>query len=385
MKRKLLNLKKEESTQTKMALVVLLALVLGCLMFGSVVQAQPVNLIPWTAESYPAVTGFEAGVWTVAGDNFSVNQSVNGQPTLFYSDFPAFNTSFQGKIEVETTVDNDFIGFALGFLPGDTSNSSADYLLVDWKQGDQWFDFGPPSDTPESLAYEGLAVSHVFGIPTADEFWGHLNFNHSSSDLNNGLQELQRGATLGSTGWVDNQEYKFKFEFTSTSLKVFVDDTLEIDITGSFSDGRIAFYNFSQATVTYSGFTVASLVDIDIKPGSFPSSVNLKSKGVTPVAIHTTDTFNATKVDPLSVMLGFCAIPVAWEQYDCDELPNPLYGEPDEPEMIGDGDIDLVLYFKTRDLYCLGDVTEVTLTGTTFGGVDIIGTSDISFVKQGKP
>jgi len=129
-------------------------------------------------------------------------------------------------------------------------------------------------------------------------------------------------------------------------------------------------------------------VSVDVKPGSFPSSVNLKSKGVTPVAIHTTDDFDAADVDPETVRLdedGCDIAAVKWERYDCDEFPNPLYGEPGEPEMIGDGDIDLVLYFETSDLGCLGDVTEVELTGTTFGGVAIVGTSDIRFVKQGKP
>ena len=102
----------------------------------------------------------------------------------------------------------------------------------------------------------------MIGIPTADEFWGHTNFNSPAcSDLNNGLQELQRGATLGDTGWANNTEYEFEFEFSSTSLKVFVDGILEIDIAGTFSDGRIAFYNFSQACVRYSGFTVEPLCE----------------------------------------------------------------------------------------------------------------------------
>lgn len=134
-------------------------------------------------------------------------------------------------------------------------------------------------------------------------------------------------------------------------------------------------------------------VEIDIKPGSFPSSVNLKSKGVTPVAIHTSDTFDATSVNPASVSLGepACAIAVDWELYDCDEFPNPLADpenpayDPLAPEMIGDGDIDLVLYFETRDLVCIDGLTEVTLTGVTFDSIPIEGTSDISFVKQSKP
>ncbi len=175
--------------------------ILALALVGQANAQDDVDLSTWTAESYPAVSGFGAGVWTVAGDNLSVYQSVNGQPTLFYSDFLAFNTSFQGKIKVETTSDNDFIGFALGFQPGDTSNSSADYLLVDWKQGSQTFNFGSPSCTPGSFAPRGLAVSRVTGIPTADEFWGHTNFDSPAcSDLNNGLQELQRGSTQGSTG-----------------------------------------------------------------------------------------------------------------------------------------------------------------------------------------
>ncbi len=128
------------------------------------------------------------------------------------------------------------------------------------------------------------------------------------------------------------------------------------------------------------------LVSVDVKPGSFPSSVNLKNKGLTPVAIHTTDDFDAADVDAASVKLEDCVTPVRWNLSDCDEVPNPLYGIlPDEPEMMGDGDTDLVLFFDTGDLTYLGDVTEVTLTGLTAAGVPVVGTSDISFVKQGKP
>jgi len=131
-------------------------------------------------------------------------------------------------------------------------------------------------------------------------------------------------------------------------------------------------------------------VEIDIKPGSFPSSINLRKKGVTPVAIHTTDDFDATTVNPMSVELNGCWPAVDWEAYDCDEIPNPLYDVlPDEPEMIGDGDIDLVLYFDTPALAedgCLavGD-TEATITGETFDGTPIEGTGDVRIVKGPKP
>jgi len=215
-----------------------------------------VDLNSWGDESYPAVSGFGAGVWTVSGDGSSVVQSVNGQPTLFYSDFNSFFSEFEGAITVSGG-DDDYIGFALGYLPNDSSNPSADYLLIDWKGITQSFNFSTPSCTPGSNAPAGLAVSRVFGVPTADEFWGHTNFDTPAcSDLNNGLQELARGASLGSTGWTTGVEYRFTFEFTPSRLRVWVDDVLEIDISGSFPDGRFAFYNFSQANVTYSGFEV---------------------------------------------------------------------------------------------------------------------------------
>ena len=104
--------------------------------------AAPVDLSTWTAESYQSVAGFGDGVWTVSADGSSVHQSVNGQPTLFYSDFNAHGISATGSISVSGG-DDDFIGFVLGFQPGDSTNALADYLLVDWKRGSQAFKASP--------------------------------------------------------------------------------------------------------------------------------------------------------------------------------------------------------------------------------------------------
>lgn len=219
-------------------------------------MATPVSLTTWTAESYPAVSGFGAGSWTVAAGGASVTQSVNGQPTVFYSDFNAVGSDVRGKIRVNSNNDDDYIGFALGFDPGDSTNLGADYLLIDWKRADQFFDFGTPSTTPGSTAQRGLALSEVNGVPTADEFWGHTNF---ASHTGGGVTELARGTTLFDSPWLVGTEYEFRFIFQADRVRVFVDDVQQFDITGSFSDGRLAFYNFSQADVTYSAFEVESV------------------------------------------------------------------------------------------------------------------------------
>ena len=217
-----------------------------------------VDLNLWSPESYPAVSGFAPGQWTVVPDGSAVTQSVNGQPTFFHSDFDVVDTVIEGQIS-SGGGDDDYIGFALGYMPGDTSNAAAEYLLVDWKAGTQSFDFGAPACSPGSVAEAGLAVSRVFGVPTADEFWGHENFDVSCSDLNNGLEELARGTNLGSTGWVGGASYDFRFEYSASRLRVFVDGVLELDVSGSFPGGRMAFYNFSQAGVTYTAFSEGAL------------------------------------------------------------------------------------------------------------------------------
>jgi hypothetical protein len=213
-------------------------------------HAATVDLSTWTAESYPAVSGFGAGVWNVEVDGSSVYQSVNGQPTMFVSDFNAAGTDIELSLHVATPADDDdYVGFAIGFEPGDSTSASADYLLIDWKQVTQTFNFATPSTTPGSTADAGLAVSRVTGVPTADEFWGHVEFDTHPGGA---VEELARADTLGATGWVFNTTYTFRFVFTETRLQVYVNDVLELDVNGDFPDGRFAFYNFSQARVTYS-------------------------------------------------------------------------------------------------------------------------------------
>ena len=223
--------------------------------------AEAVDLHDWQAESYPAVSGFGAGNWVVAADGSSVTQSVNGQPTIFYSDFNAYGTEATGNIRVTGGGDDDYIGFVIGFNPGDTANNAANYLLIDWKAATQPFDFGSPSSTPGGTAYAGLAISRVTGTPTADELWQHVNYD---SDAAGSVIELARGATLGSTGWVRNTDYEFSFDFGPNNLVVGVNGIEQFNLSGSFADGRLGFYNFSQGGVQYSAFTKSD--------GSFPVS-----------------------------------------------------------------------------------------------------------------
>ena len=107
---------------------------------------------------------------------------------------------------------------------------------------------------------------------------------------------------------------------------------------------------------------------IDIKPGSDPNSINPNSKGVVPVAVLTTDSFDASSVDPVTVKFAG-AQPLRWAREDVD----------------GDGDTDLLFHFKTQELVDLDeDSTEAFLTGYTHAGEFTWGTDTVNIVPKGK-
>ncbi len=108
-------------------------------------------------------------------------------------------------------------------------------------------------------------------------------------------------------------------------------------------------------------------ITIDIKPGGNPNNINLKSRGVVPVAVLTTGDFDAGDVDPTTVEFAG-AEPVRWRLCDVDD----------------DGDDDLMFHFKTQELQGLDEnSTEAKLTGKTKDEAEISGTDTVC-IKSGK-
>jgi len=118
-------------------------------------------------------------------------------------------------------------------------------------------------------------------------------------------------------------------------------------------------------------FNPSISVDIDIKPGSFPNSINLKSKGVIPVAILTTDAFDALSVDAATVAFGPDGASPAHEDVHIEDVDY-------------DGDLDMVLHFKTQETGIAAGDTEATLTGQTLDGVPIVGSDSVRTVPMSK-
>lgn len=121
---------------------------------------------------------------------------------------------------------------------------------------------------------------------------------------------------------------------------------------------------------TYSG---GIEVDIDVKPGSDPNSIDCNNeKEVITVAILTTGGFDATTVDHTTVTFEGAS-----ETHVDKKSEEPRRHEED---VDGDGDTDLVLHFRLGDTDLNCDSTEAILEGETFGGQTIEGSDAVQMV-----
>jgi hypothetical protein len=123
-------------------------------------------------------------------------------------------------------------------------------------------------------------------------------------------------------------------------------ETIEVETWGGVPlYATVTFYKGEQGVnETVIGTQKISVTedDLDIKPGSYPNSINTKSKGVIPVALLGTDTFDVTTVDVTTLRFG-----------PSDALPAHNLTDPEVyaehlQDVNYDGYIDLVSHYRTK-------------------------------------
>jgi DNA-binding beta-propeller fold protein YncE len=118
-------------------------------------------------------------------------------------------------------------------------------------------------------------------------------------------------------------------------------------------------------------------VGIDLKPGSFPNSINCNNdKEVITVAILTTANFDALSVDHTTV-----SFEGARETHVDKKTGAPLRHVEDVDH---DRDLDLVFHFRLGDTHLTCGSTEGLLVGATYAGLPIQGTDSVRMVNGGR-
>jgi hypothetical protein len=159
------------------------------------------------------------------------------------------------------------------------------------------------------------------------------------------------------------------------------------------------------------GFSNRIDVAVDIKPGSCPNSYNRDNRGVLPVSLVGTGSFDVSQVDlttlklclpgenPLDPMAA-CATPhegPPGPHTVLEDAAAPFGGEPcDCHELEGDGILDVMMKFKTQQLvpalslddFAAGEVVPLELHGNllpAFGAQPFAGQDCVRFVPSGSP
>lgn len=182
----------------------------------------------------------------------------------------------------------------------------------------------------------GLATfqyRYTVGPGEVDSLWLGAN---PSSPFESWIEQLDLGSnvTLGTDFGVQNVTINVPIDAVPQTYTLYVYTSFSNDSLNGYGDYILVGVRVSEKQ------DIEVEVDIDIKPESDENPVNLKSKGTLPVAIMTTEEFDASEVDPATVTINGIGI-------EMKKNGRMMYSMED---VDGDGDLDMMMHFSTQAL-----------------------------------
>ncbi|MFT7589117.1 MAG: gliding motility-associated-like protein [Limisphaerales bacterium] len=210
------------------------------------VGAQCVSAVDfnsWTQEGDPST-----GNWVISGGGAVVEQTLNELPSFFVGQDTLINVEISGQISVNTTDDDDFVGFVFGYNEPSSYPDSFQFYLFDWKKITQIIT--TVGCTGVYAGNEGFTLSKLDAKLNSSCDYQRLFWDHEEgADL-----EVLDSLYNSTLGWVPFTTHEFKLSYLSNQIIVLIDGDTIFNYSGCFEPGRFGFYNFSQANVNYSNF-----------------------------------------------------------------------------------------------------------------------------------
>ncbi|MBB6402359.1 hypothetical protein HNP92_001681 [Methanococcus maripaludis] len=268
----------------------------------------------------------------------------------------------------------------------DPDGGSGYYVPYDWvnclKTGNIILEMGFVGDTTESQRM-GYAIDYLV------RHWNDV------------------GSGIYMTGW-KNYNYQAMYCIMKGLEYMQIEEIDGIDWYGDFSDYIIANQNADGswsldpwgnsilstewALLTLEKATVIKEIPVgfDVKPGSCPNPINIKSNGVQPMAIAGSEEFDVYDINISTLKIGICVngeftefegvAPLRWEYDDVTENYIPEEGEPCCIVTNPDGITDLSMKYDTQELveagledYEKNDELCLCIKGTTYDGEQFVG------------
>ena len=236
-------------------------------------------------------------------------------------------------------------------LPTEPTSPSADLLLLMDPYG------GGNRVLYPHRQFDDVHIDRVFGhtftgLPpciVAATLEIHMFAGGSSLTSNDALHLERTGVNDASTSWGMGLSALFNAEWSAGTDHTFILDLANLPPDGEGDTNIIPFMNADHALdvyvqddtgVDYMILTVETLcvVDIDIKPGSDPNSINLNGNGVVPVGVFGTATFDVNDINVGTVRFGVLGTEAAAVHSGHIE------------DLNGDGIDDMVLHFREGEL-----------------------------------
>jgi len=188
---------------------------------------------------------------------------------------------------------------------------------------------------------------------------------------------LEYASALTSPPWTADPDTALASGFFSSAVITFPPGkhsitVKDIHIPPRFAGGRPC----SDGTVAFKAEQIDSIeIAIDIKPGSDINAINLSKKGVIPVAILGSATFDVTSVNVSSLEFG------PGKAKPFHNLTEPIEHAKHLQDVNKDGFIDLVSHYTIRETGITSTADTATLSGNLDNGTLIYGIDSVRIVK----
>jgi len=326
------------------------------LFFCTSVYAQPI------AGIYNSGKDFDAGSWSE-----TLSDGAEGEPGNVIAAGADGYYLFEGAVLDNVTL----LGFFSGVTPYYEYRTvyKGGTLMLYNNSSPGWYNSGDLEDAYLINLQETIVITKKF-VNEQDELTGEIEFELTVPDTQ--FEGYPPGWTA------------------SVTAKYEPGEPIPVEGSEPLTYGDL----LSSAVITIKAPLIG--VPVDIKPGSCPNPVNVKSKGVIPVAILGTADFDVALIDPASVTLnGVAPLRSSFEDVGTPFVPLVGYDGAEACHELGpDGYMDLSLKFDTQEFVAsliesLGTVNDretivVKLTGTLQDGTQIQGEDVILILKKGK-
>lgn len=247
-------------------------------------------------------------------------------------------------LQVKSGTEDRVVGhYDIGGLSGTVPTTTFDIPIAN-------IDAGPPDGIFEVYNFAGD------GMVSTDE-WDAGTLFHTFTGIQGGIQTLSVDVTSLLQAAVDAGN-----PFLSFSLRAGIG-------TDRYNMGVIVGVDGLRDPALF--LDVPRTVEIDIKPGEGPNTVNLGSSGTFPVAILSSDTFDATQIVPATLFLASAGVKLAAStgNFFCHE-----------EDVNDDFLLDLVCKFEAAGFLLEEGEDTAELTGSTYRGDTIVGSDSIRIV-----